>query len=297
MYHCRYPKKPGYMVTFGTGRYLGDDDLDPLQFRTETIYGIWDFGDDADDSEYLGTFDRTTGRLSNFGIEDKVTLLRQVQVDWRTIPGHDLRTLSAHEPNWATTADDTQGQKPNPDGAGAGFGNDGLDNDDDGSVDEADEQVAHAGWYFDLPGFGPYTCPPDSSVIKGERVVKDYVIRDGVLIIMSIVPNTDRCSGGGDTMVHEINACTGGRMDEARFDIDDDGDIDSDDLIEITEDGETKEVAPTGITYPGILHPPVMVRLPDKPVEIKVFSTSAGETVTLKEVAERRGIYFWRDIR
>ena len=301
MHHCRSPKKHGYIVVFGTGRYLGDEDLDPALFKTETIYGIWDYGDDEDDSEYLGAFDRETGRLSNFDVTDKVTLLKQVQIDWRTVPGHDLRTLSDNEPNWATIADpdtaDSQNpsewQHPDPNGNGSGFGNDGVDNDGDGSTDEEDERVAHVGWYFDLPGFGPFTCPPDSTVVKGERVVKDYVIRDGAAIIMSIVPSTDRCSGGGDTMVHEIDACSGGRTADARFDINDDNEVTTEDYI--TVGGES--IPPSGITYPGILHPPVVVDLPGKPVEMKVFSTSAGETVTLTEVEERRGIYYWRDIR
>jgi hypothetical protein len=98
-------------------------------------------------------------------------------------------------------------------------------------------------------------------------------------------------------MVHEMNACNGGRTVDARFDINDDTQIDGQDLITVTENGEEKVIPPTGITYPGILHPPVVVNLPEKPVEMKVFSTSAGETVTLTEVEERRGIYFWRDIR
>jgi hypothetical protein len=54
----------GYMVTFGTGKWLGG--FDYTNKTTQTLYGIWDYGDDDDDSEYLGVFDRgATPELSN----------------------------------------------------------------------------------------------------------------------------------------------------------------------------------------------------------------------------------------
>ncbi len=65
----------GYMVLFGTGKYLTAADLSDT--TQQTIYGVWDYGDNADDAEYLGAFDPThlTTPLSNQA--DGVTLLRQ----------------------------------------------------------------------------------------------------------------------------------------------------------------------------------------------------------------------------
>ena len=270
------------MVVFGTGKYLGMPDR--TDTSTQTIYGIWDYGHDNDDSEFLGSFDRSTGELSNH-TSDKVTLLEQVQVDWRTVPGHDLRTLSScgddtNEPekycaNWETVPDRNSAD-PFPDPLGSSDPN----------------KPAHAGWYFDLPGFGLGT-----ELIEGERVIKDLMIREGKAIVISSVPSTSPCSGGGNSMVHEINACTGERLHSAAFDINDDGVIDEDDYINIPGIGD---VPPTGLSYPGVLHPPVVLRMPPTlgvpPRELKVFSTSAGNTVTLMETAEKRGIIYWREV-
>ena len=76
MYHCQ-SDMPGYLVVVGTGKYLADTDLADTQ--TQTIYGLWDYGDDADDNEYLGAFNRgSTPQLSNQPAT--VTLLQQTEV-------------------------------------------------------------------------------------------------------------------------------------------------------------------------------------------------------------------------
>lgn len=70
-------KNPGYMVIFGTGRYLGLSDLSDTS--QQSVYGIWDYGDDGDGAEYLGRFHSpSTGRLSNQPIG--YTLARQTVV-------------------------------------------------------------------------------------------------------------------------------------------------------------------------------------------------------------------------
>jgi type IV pilus assembly protein PilY1 len=74
MYHCIYH---GNMVVFGTGKYLGNADF--ADGQTQTIYGVWDYGDDDDDSEYLGSFERTAeSQLSNQ--PSTVTLLEQTEM-------------------------------------------------------------------------------------------------------------------------------------------------------------------------------------------------------------------------
>jgi len=55
---------PGYFVIFGTGKYLGYTDFSTT--GTQTLYGISDYGDDDDNTEYLGAFNRgSTPQLSN----------------------------------------------------------------------------------------------------------------------------------------------------------------------------------------------------------------------------------------
>ncbi len=274
MYHC---EEHGYMVIFGTGKYLGETDRTDV--TTQSIFGIWDYGDDDDDREYLGEFDRATGELSNQ--PSGVTLLEQTEIDFRVVNGTDLRTLSKNSADW-TTEDDSTDQDANS--ANNLNLTDGIDNDNDGQIDEDLEQnpnpVANVGWFFDLP-------------IEGERVVKQVIIRDGKAIVISFIPNSSPCAGGGKSIIHEMDACTGGRLGEAQFDISGDGQINEDDLITVTINGVEVQVAPTGMGRPGLLHPPVFLRMPDNEREMKIFSSSSGNTESIFENAEQLGVYYW----
>jgi type IV pilus assembly protein PilY1 len=137
MRHCT---EHGYMVVFGTGKFLHNDDRTDVG-QQQTIYGIWDYGDDADDGEYLGSFNHGTHVLSNLS---GVTLLEQTIVDGQSIGGYYYRTFSDNSTNWPTDPDDDAGENSNP--------------------------STHAGWYVDFPNISPY---------EGERVFKSVQIRDG----------------------------------------------------------------------------------------------------------------------
>ena len=265
----RHPAGSGYIIVFGTGKFLGVDDRSNID--VQTIYGIWDYGDDDDNSEYLGSFNKAAGTLSNqLG---NVTLLEQTEIDFRTVSGHDLRTLSDNPANWATIDDADSGQDPNP---GSEACEDSEDNDGDSITDEADECIVHVGWYFDLP-------------LEGERVIKPPLIRDGKAILISSIPDTSPCSSGGDSIVLEIDAATGARLLKAQFDINGDRIPDEQDLIKVGSEW----IAPSGRSYTGILHSPAILRMPDQKTEMKLFSSSAGVTERLFEVAEKRGLFYW----
>jgi len=256
MRHC---EKDGYIVVFGTGIYLSETDVSDTS--TQTIYGIWDYGDDDDDSEYLGTFNRgSTPELSNQ--PDTVTLLEQTEDDWREYNGQHLRTLSDHGASWVTEEDsDSTPEDPKWENPSSTVAN-------------------HAGWYFDLP-------------ISGERVVVDVMIREGKAVVVSFYPEDAPCSSGGYSIVHEIDACTGSRLTEAQFDINEDGVIDEEDLINIGTEENPVWVPPSGIGKPGRLQPPAILRM--GPTEMKYFSSSSGTIETVMEKAVRLGITYWRE--
>ena len=94
MYHC---EKPGYMVIFGTGRYLAELDLESSE--TSSVYGIWDYGDDDDNREYLGSFERDdTPQLDNPHLDGVETRERVELLEQTVEPGivdHDRRSESA----------------------------------------------------------------------------------------------------------------------------------------------------------------------------------------------------------
>jgi type IV pilus assembly protein PilY1 len=229
----RHPTEAGYIVVFGTGKYLETDD--PSNTEVESIFGVWDYGDDDDEEAYLGSFNRADGTLSNQ--PNDITLLEQTEIDFRTASDYDLRTLSDNPIHWATE---------------------------------------HIGWYFDLP-------------LTGERVIESPFIRDGKVVVVSFTPDTSPCSNGGVSIVHEIDAATGERLDEAQFDINEDRIVDTRDFITLDD----RLLAPTGRTYRGALKSPTILRMPDQETEMKAFSSSEGGVEVLFERAEKRGLFFW----
>jgi type IV pilus assembly protein PilY1 len=115
------------------------------------------------------------------------------------------------------------------------------------------------------------------------------LIRDGKAVVVSFTPDTSPCSNGGVSIVHEIDAATGERLDEAQFDINEDRIVDARDLISLDD----RLLAPTGRTYRGALKSPTILRMPDQETEMKVFSSSEGDVEMLFERAEKRGLFFW----
>lgn len=260
-----YPEQPGYIVVFGTGKYLGA--LDFSNVRTQTIYGLWDFGDDADATEYLGAFNRGgANQLSN--LSDFSSLAQQSKLLDVNMGGQLLRVLTDNPVNYLWEADETGDQNANP------------------STTEAN----HVGWYFDLPD-------------TKERVIRDVLIRSGKAIVISSIPNTNPCAAGGSSWLYEINANTGGRLDAPQFDINNDNVIDENDMIKIEDPNWTGDpnspdryiyLAPTGIWYPTMVFTPTIMGMGKE--EIKLMSTAAGSIIDLMEAGEEKGMVYWRQI-
>jgi Tfp pilus tip-associated adhesin PilY1 len=258
-------EQPGYIVVFGTGKYLGP--LDFSNTRTQTIYGIWDYGDAADATEYLGAFNRgSANKLSNLSTYS--SLLQQTKLLDANLGGQLLRVLTQNPVYYLWETDDTAEQEGNP------------------STTEAN----HVGWYFDLPD-------------TKERVIRDVQIRSGKAIVISSIPNTNPCAAGGASWLYEIDAYSGGRLDAAQFDINNDNLIDENDLIKIENENwsvgddpaeQYIYVAPTGIWYPTMVFTPTIIQMAKK--EIKLMSTAAGSIIDLIETGEERGMVYWRQI-
>ena len=177
---------PGYLVIFGTGRYLGLSDC--RDASQQSIYALWDYGDDSDDSEYLGSImDRTEGRLSN-----GLRLIRQEINTISTMDGSLVRELSHHIVDFRVTDDTEDGDRLNANNHG---------------LVSPDPLVA-AGWFFDFP------ASTDSSVGSGERVVGNTVIRGGHALITSFVPDNSPCSSGGASWIYLLSGCSAESLSE-----------------------------------------------------------------------------------
>ena len=325
MFHC---DKDGYLIVFGTGQFLGESDRD--DFSQQSIFGIWDFDTKTypDPDNYLGVWTRASNSFSNTAFTG-VQLLEQTEVDWRFYNPNWLRTLSDNKPNWYTQCDD--GVDNDGDGSidenevddptspercipvsPRAYSSDSIDNNNNGVINETGEEIGNAGWFFDLPYMVDATSDGidndgDGDIDEtgeqkpgGERVIKDVIIRNGKAVVISFIPEDSPCTGGGKSIVHEVDACDGSRLTEPVFDINGDGFIDDDDLIDIgivDEEGNPVLVPPTGIMHEGMLHTPVMVSDSDEKRgrEMKIFSSSAGTTEVIWEKKERTGFYYWRE--
>jgi type IV pilus assembly protein PilY1 len=83
-----HPSKPGFLLVFGTGKYLETADTVPV-FATQTFYGIWDKNDNTDVTLQTVVTNRTTQLF-----EQKIT---EVPVPG----GQPLRVVPDASPDWA----------------------------------------------------------------------------------------------------------------------------------------------------------------------------------------------------
>jgi Tfp pilus tip-associated adhesin PilY1 len=272
-----HPEQHGLIVTFGTGKFLDISDFSDLQ--TQTIYGIWDYGDRAflppigwskdDNKEYLGAFRDPNAAALLSNQPEKVKLLQQVASEVKDGTGQNeviLRVLTADKPQWITRPDpdnpDPRVQLPDP----------------------ASSVPNDAGWYLDL------------DVYTGERVVSDVILRDGILIVIGFIPEQSRCNPGGESVFMELNAFTGGQLAGVQFDIHDDESVGEDDYVEIDVDGTMVKVPPSGIKLAGNIQPPAIIKLNEKN-EKKYLSSSGGGIVEITERTAKVGIAYWMEIR
>ena len=269
MFHC---EKPGYMVLFGTGRYLGDVDISDTS--QQAIYGIWDYGDAEDYSEYVGTF--STGYLTDTHLwSPPVSLLPQTVINQQFVSPYEMRTVSDNDADWTVTNLDGSGTYCGDNGGGLGC-------DPNGFGTYADP-IRNVGWYLNLDG-------------SGERVVSDVLVRDGTLIAISYVPSGNMCGTGGTSWLWALDACSGARLTEPVFDTNGDGVIDDQDMVNIGTPTDPIMVPPAGLQFKGRLQPPAIIIL-DQNREMLYMSSSRGEIETQLKKAVKLGMTFWRVYR
>jgi type IV pilus assembly protein PilY1 len=275
----------GYLVLFGTGKFLGESDF--TDDSVQSVYGVWDFGDDTDDDEYLGTLDRQKNNaLSNSNLDDHSSLLKQEITDFTasitTDMDIDVRVLTTEAVNWEVENDIHSGENPNP----------------SKSVNN------HVGWYFDLS--------------NRERVDQDVLLREGKLIVLGWISDPYQCQpGGGTTMFMEIDALTGGNLSVVQFDLTGGGVLNQYDYVRA--DPNTADLLPpSGQKFIGKVHTPA-VALIDKAFrrldidddnegldkhggtdtecgEEKYLSTSTGKIRIVCERSVNLGIGYWKEV-
>lgn len=371
-----HPEHDGYLVIFGTGKFLGDEDLETTYLQS--LYGIWDWAPDDYDLGYLGQRGGSLEDVDGDGVLDSdedldgnglidelsaVTLSNAPNVDSDGAPVNTLlrqEILSYYNSDSelvileGTISEDTDGDgyldEVDEDTNDNGVLDDGEDLDGDGNLDvdedvdddgemdsysyyrtitsndpdwtvdstidvngdgviDDDDEVPqyNLGWYFDLPGKemeddnldNDFDGDVDESGERalGERVTDDMLIKDEKIIIISYGVSGATCAVNMYSFLNERDAETGGRYDEAIYDINGDGLVNDDDTVMIYENGELDEGYFSDVSIDGMASSPTILQdSEDDGTEIKIISTSTGEIETVEESSETTGVYYWQQI-
>ncbi|MBE0585983.1 MAG: hypothetical protein IH612_19760, partial [Desulfofustis sp.] len=101
------------------------------------------------------------------------------------------------------------------------------------------DELTHAGWYYDL-------------TLTGERQISDMLLAGGFTVFNSVIPSRSPCESGGNTFGQALDYCSGGNVDTAFYDLNGDGIIDENDMIDIGSPGNPRLVGVVGILNDGI---------------------------------------------
>ncbi len=134
----------------------------------------------------------------------------------------------------------------------------------DNVISRTDYLAGKKGWRLSLP-------------TSGERVVAEATVRNGRLVISTLIPSTAACSYGGDGWIMEVDVFTGNRA--AALDVDDDGIVNNVDYLEGS--------VPSGVKVGAVPAAATIVRKPPSPpgspavpcAEFKLINTSEGTIV------------------
>lgn len=148
------------------------------------------------------------------------------------------------------------------------------------------------GWYLNLT--------PPSGTYEGERLVTKPLLRDGRIIFTTLIPAPANkpCEFGGSGWLMELDAISGGRLEQSVLDINDDGVFDDSDFVTVTNaDGTTTKVPVSGLQSKiGIISTPGIIEAGQK--EYKYTSGSSGAIgVTSETNSSGHGRRSWREIQ
>lgn len=195
----RNPAGEGFIVIFGTGSFVTEQDGTSTDIQS--LYGIWDR---FEVSPATAASNAKSTRL----VEQELTNL----VVESGFAFNRLRVVTENEVAYAPDSGGTPGVY---------------------------------GWYVDFDPVRPSStdqgnpnpdstgnAPPDAQY-PGERAVRRLVIRNGVVIVVSILPREENtCFRAPPGNVMAFDAVTGGNPSQAVFDLNADGEVDDNDLID-----------------------------------------------------------------
>lgn len=207
--------RSGFLVFFGTGRYIDEADGSSVDQDTQSFYAVWDDPlNPTPSSQVPPAFNRISGYLQQ-------TINQEVAAF-----GNQIRITSDNPINWDI----------------------------------------HHGWYMDL-----VNTQNGNTSNGGERVVAQSTLRGDRIVFVSILPDEIACNFGGKSVLMELNFEDGRPLAEAPFDINNDGVINSDDLVSV---GNAQYIG-SGMVLDGINTDPIYLNGSAAGTEHKMMSSSA----------------------
>ncbi len=214
----RHPSSYGYLVLFGTGKYLETSDANVDTSRAMTLYGIWDRNtkrqSTTKDTPVAGT---RAGRL----VEQSFTEQQNNVVigDEQQSATRDIRLVSQEVPQWFRAP---------------------TINEADLKIPTSDALVTRWGWALDMAVKNSNGNPR----FEGEMIINNMTASGSILFFSSLTPNQDPCQAGADTWLYAVDAFTGGRT---RFNV---LDLNSDRLVNPTDQYNANVVS--GMRFPAL---------------------------------------------
>ena len=236
----------GLMVIFGTGKYLHYSDF--TDTTMQSFYGIWDWGPIWEDTDSLSVAQGKS--LGAFAANRSLTNLggsiTLLQQEF-IWQDADWGVLTDHQPDWY-----------NPFAVTA--------------------SGIHMGWYIDLIGL--------DNVRDGERSLLQPTLTAGAAILISTIPSGSPCEAGGSSGTYIISACTGGRYPYPAYDVNGDGEIDTNDKVIVS-----------GVPIYPQWHPDPKIIYDLLIISGEAYRQDAqGNIEQMDTVENLPGMFFWRVI-
>lgn len=154
----------------------------------------------------------------------------------------------------------------------------------DTTVDYANKD----GWYIDL------VSPINGT--QAEQVIANPLTRFERVIFTTFIPGVSPCDRGGESVIMELDAVSGARLENSVFDYNDDGIIDASDYV---DDGSGNSVPGSGIFIPPTIASPAVISAEDASKEYKQTSGIETDITTTQEstTGASVGRQSWRQIR
>jgi len=244
MAHCVHGKS-GYIVVFGTGRYITEGDTQSMS--QQTIYGIWDWQNNERNNEFFfGAFNKKRELSNAKNLPDgfrKIKLLEQkIETDYNS---EGYRVVTDNSITWYPEK---------------------IENGND---------FSHVGWYFDLPA-------------QHERIIDNPMIREGKVLLISLIPATSRCGIQSHSRMYILNACTGGRLSESLITVDNQ-------KIEIEPDHPNNpKLPPSVVIFDSVVKPPALIHTDEGKDRMVFGDLGSDSSVSTIEIDSEQGRYYWK---